>query len=590
MKILFDYMMKLSYILTLANYLTISLFPGLIMGLIMGLAPGMAQVPHRDDNPNQDRFPQSLPNPRPLSPTDKQQVPIQTPSKPTTVPSDETAVGEKIRVVKIQVKGSTVFRPLVFKPLVQPLEGQMVTLEDLNKVADAITQLYLNQGYITSRAIVGDQKIINGVVEIQVIEGGLEKIEVQGTHKLNPNYVRSRIAIGAAKPLSTAKLEEQLKLLRADPLFANVEASLRPGTGLGQSILVVRVVEANPLSGDVSVDNYSPPSVGSERLGVNTIDRNLTGRGDELNLSYYHTLEGGSNIYDFSYKMPLNPTNGTLQVRTSINTNKVIDSSFQTLDIHGESYLYEASYRQPILRSLRQEFALSLGFTYQDGQTFTFAGPTPFGAGPDAQGNSRTRVLKFGQDYVRRDFAGAWALRSLFSVGVGILDATTNPNPVPDGRFFSWLVQLQRVQRLGQDNLFIAQAELQLTPDALLPSEQYVLGGGESLRGYRQNIRSSDNGAKLSFEDRITLEKDTAGNTLLQIAPFVDLGYVWNVDSDPNTLQRPKFLAGAGMGLVMQILPRLNVRLDWALPIVNLSDRGNNAQDDGFYFSANYHL
>jgi hemolysin activation/secretion protein len=584
-------MMKMLSLLTLPKKLTIFPLSALSLGLMTGLSPSIAQIPHRDDNPNQERFPQTSPSLQPLSP-EKPPLPIQPPSDqtPTLTPPPETAPSEKIHVEKIRVKGSTAFTAKTFEPIIKPIEGHLVTLEELNKVADAITQLYLNHGYITSRAVLTDQKITNGIVEIQVIEGGLEKIEIQGTRKLSPSYVRSRIAIGASKPLSTAKLEEQLKLLRADPLFANVEASLRPGTGLGQSILIVRVVEANPLSGDLSIDNYSPPSVGSERLGVNTSDRNLTGRGDQLNLSYYHSLTGGSNIYDFSYIIPLNPMNGTFQLRTAINQNKVTDSTFQTLDIHGESYLYEASYRQPLLRSLRQEFALSLGFTYQDGQTFTFAGPTPFGAGPDAQGNSRTRVLKFGQEYVRRDFAGAWALRSLFSVGLGILNATSNSSPVPDGQFFSWLGQLQRVQRLGQDNLLIAQAELQLTPDALLPSQQYVLGGGESLRGYRQNLSSSDNGAKFSLEDRITLEKDSAGTTLLQVAPFVDLGYVWNVPTDPNPLQNQHFLAGAGMGLLVQIIPRLNVRLDWALPIINVSDRGTNAQDDGFYFSANYHL
>ncbi|HBL59579.1 MAG TPA: hypothetical protein DDZ80_14145, partial [Cyanobacteria bacterium UBA8803] len=34
----------------------------------------------------------------------------------------------------------------------------------------------------------------------------------------------------------------------------------------------------------------------------------------------------------------------------------------------------------------------------------------------------------------------------------------------------------------------------------------------------------------------------------------------------------------------------LNIQLDLALLFVNLGDRGNNAQDDGFYFSINYGL
>ncbi|HLO89053.1 MAG TPA: ShlB/FhaC/HecB family hemolysin secretion/activation protein [Nostocaceae cyanobacterium] len=547
------------------------------------ISPSLAQAPNPEGNSNQNRFPQPTPTLEPLRP--EQERPLQSIPTPENSGTPATAT---VQVQKIQVIGSTVFSQEEFNSITQPVEGRAVTLEELQKVADQITQLYLNKGYITSRAILVDQKIIDGVVQIQIIEGSVEKIEIQGTTRLNPNYVRSRVALGTGKPLSSNKLEDQLRLLRNDPLFSNVEASLRTGSSLGQSILIVRVKEANPFDAVLSIDNYSPPSVGSERLGIIASHRNLTGLGDELALSYYRSTQGGSNIYDFNYRVPLNPMNGTLQLRTTINNNQVIDPQLKAFDISGESQLYEVSYRQPLVRSLTEEFALSLGFAVQNGQTFTFAGPTPFGFGPDAEGNSRTRVIKFGQDYVRRDAAGAWGMRSLFSFGIDIFDATINSDPIPDGRFFSWLAQIQRVQRFSDDNLLIAQAELQLTPHGLLPSQQYVLGGGQSLRGYRQNVRAGDNGVKFSLEDRITLQRDAAGNATLQIAPFVDLGYIWNVDNNPNTLQRQRFLAGIGTGLLFQPIANLNLRLDYGLPLVNLDDRGINAQDDGFYFSASY--
>ncbi|AFZ24189.1 hemolysin activation/secretion protein [Cylindrospermum stagnale PCC 7417] len=546
--------------------------------------PTLAQAPNPQGDSNQNRFPQPVFIPAPLAPEQPPLQPTPTPERP---PANDSRI---IQVEKIQVTGSTFFKSEALNAITKTVEGRSVTLDELTKVADAITQLYLDRGFITSRAVLVDQTITNGIVKIQVIEGSLEKIEIEGTRRLNPNYVRSRIALGAGKPLATGKLEDQLRLLRADPLLSNVEASLRPGSSFGQSILVVRVVEANPFSGTLSIDNYSPPSVGSERLGVSAAQRNLTGLGDELAISYYRTTQGGSSIYDFSYRVPLNAMNGTLQLRTSINNNEVIDPAFKQFGISGESQLYEVSYRQPLMRSPREEFSLSLGFAVQNGQTFTFAGPTPFGFGPDAEGNSRTRVIKFGQDYVRRDANGAWGLRSLFSLGTGVFDATINSNPVPDGRFFSWLAQVQRVQRLNKDHLLIAQADIQLTPNALLPSQQFVLGGGQSLRGFRQNVRAGDNGFKFSLEDRMTLQRDASGNPVLQIAPFFDMGYIWNQSDNPNSLQRQKFLAGLGMGLLYQPIPKLNLRLDYGLPLVDLDDRGTNAQDDGFYFSANYSL
>ena len=546
--------------------------------------PAPPQITPQPD-PNRDRFLQPAPAPVPLTPETQPSV------QPTPTPTPSTESGsQSIQVNKVEVTGSTVFSQEQLNPITKPLEGQTVTIEALREAADKITQLYLNRGDITSRAILVDQAITNGVVQIRVIEGSLERIDIEGTRRLNPEYIRSRVRLGGGTPLNTGKLEDQLRLLRADPLFSNVEASLRAGTGIGQSILVVRVTEANPFQAYINIDNYSPPSVGSERLGANVLYRNLTGRGDEISAAYNHTTTGGADTFDLNYRVPLNAMNGTIQLRTSLNRNHVTQPPFDQFDIKGESQLYELSYRQPLVRTPREEFALSLGFAHQNGQTFTFAGPTPFGFGPDENGVSRTSVLKFGQDYVRRDVSGAWSLRSLFSLGTGLLDATINPDPTPDARFFSWLGQIQRVQVLNNNNFLILQGDVQLTPNSLLPSQQFVIGGGQSLRGYRQNVRAGDNGVRLSIEDRITIQRDPAGAPTIILAPFIDAGWIWNKADNPNVLQEERFLAGTGLGLIWTPLPRLNLRLDYGIPLVPIKDRGTNAQDKGFYFSVNYQL
>lgn len=550
-------------------------------------APSPAQIEIRQRiDPNRDRLIQPAPLPAP-APTE-QTSPIQPPTQPSQEPA-LPGTSQTIAVTKINVVGSTILRPGDWNQYTQPLEGRSVTLEELRQAADQITQLYLNQGYITSRAILADQTIRDGVVEIRVIEGALERIDIEGVQRLNPAYIRERIQLGTKPPLSREKLEDQLRLLKADPLFTNVEASLRPGTKLGQSVLVVRVSEAKPLEGLLAVDNFSPPSVGSVRLGGLISYRNLTGLGDSLSASYFRSTTGGSNVFDFSYRVPINPMNGTIQLRVAPETNRITDPDFEALDIRGNSQLYELSYRQPLIRTPREELALSFGFAIQNGQTFLFNDlPFGFGIGPDAEGRSRTRVLKFGQDYVKRDPQGAWAFRSQFNFGLYLFNPTINESPIPDGRFFSWLGQVQRVQRLGNDHLLIAQADLQLTPDSLLPSQQFVIGGGQSIRGFRQNARSGDNGFRISLEDRITLNRDEAGLPVLQLAPFIDFGTIWNRSDNPNRLPDQRFLAGGGIGLLWQPLPRLNIRLDYGIPFVRLRDRGGDAQDRGFYFSVNY--
>lgn len=545
-------------------------------------APTIAQIPPVP-NPNRDRIPQPQPIPSPL-PT---KPPVLTP--PQTTPNPTPGSDIKIAVTKVEVTGSTVFKPEELAKLTQGVEGKSVKLKDLQAVADSITALYLDRGYITSRAVLGEQSIVNGLVKIQILEGSLETLEIDGLKRLNKNYVESRVRLGLKIPLNKNQLEDQLQLLKSDALLESVEASLRPGSGVGKSILSLRVKESNPIAGNINVDNYSSPSVGSERFGGGLTYRNVTGLGDELSMSYNRSFPGGSNALDFSYRVPVNAMNGTVQLRVAPSNSKVIEQPFDSLDIRSNTELYELSYRQPLIRNPREEFALSLAFAVQNGRTTISGFPlTTVGSGTDIDGRGRTRVLKFGQDYTKRDAQGAWALRSQFSLGLNAFDATVSDTAKPDGRFFSWLGQVQRVQRLSNNQLIIAQADVQLSPDPLLPSQQFVIGGGQSLRGYRQNLRSGDNGIRLSLENRIAIQRNELGNPIFQLAPFVDAGWVWNQSNNTAQLANETFLASAGLGIIWEPIPRMLVRVDYAIPLIYNSDRKENAQDRGLNFSIGY--
>ncbi|PZO36393.1 MAG: ShlB/FhaC/HecB family hemolysin secretion/activation protein [Pseudanabaena frigida] len=496
-------------------------------------------------------------------------------------------IAQAIAIKKVEIIGSTILDKADLEGIIQTLEGKQVTPEQIQKAAQSITQIYADRGYITSQAVVDPQKTVDGIVTIQVIEGKVEKIEIQGLVNTNPDYVRSRVALGVGIPLNAAKLEDQLRLLRADPIFRNVEATLKAGTQNDSSILVVKVEEANQFGGFASIDNFSPPAVGSERYGGGLFFRNLSGNGDILTASYYGTTTSGSNQYDLSYSLPLNPMNGTLSLRYSPSNYRITQAPFDALNIRGNNNLFDISFRQPLIRSSVEELALSLGYAYQQGQTFAFNDlAIPFGIGPEADGTSRTSVIRFGQDYTLRDQFGAWALRSQFSLGTGLFGSTRVTTP--SASFFSWLGQIQRVQSLGTDSLLIGSLDLQLSADPLLSSQQFTIGGGQSLRGFRQNARTGDNGIRFSLENRIVALRNDIGTAFLQVIPFLDAGAVWNNSNNPNPLPSQNFLAGGGVGLLLTPIERLNLRLDYAIPFINLSDRGTNLQESAFYFSLGY--
>lgn len=453
-----------------------------------------------------------------------------------------------------------------------------------------ITQRYINAGYITSQATSQpiqtneDPSLTPFQQPILVVEGQLESIRVEGRERLRPAYVCDRLALGITSPLNIGKIEENLRLLQINPMLEKVGGSLLPTGKAGLSDLSVTVTEAYPFSANLSFDNYSPISLGSERVGLTLGYKNLTGLGDQIAGSYYVSTTGGLDILDFNYRVPLNPTDGALQLRLVPTWTRVTQSPFDVFNITGTNPLYEISYRQPLWKNLREEFALSVGFRYQDGRTLGLNRP-------DLASVSRTSVFQFGQDYSLRDETGLWFFRSQMNLGTGLFNATTNPSPLPSGEFFSWLGQAQRLQRLGRDNLLILQTDLQLTPDSLLPDYLFIIGGGQSLRGYRQNARSADNGIRFSVENRITLARDGDNNSVFELAPFVDFGAVWNSAGNPTQLPPNSVLVGPGLGLIWRDIlgmKGLSLRFDYGIPVVKLDNLTDNWQNDGLYFQLNY--
>lgn len=478
-----------------------------------------------------------------------------------------------IEVKTILVEGSTVFSPEVLAQTVAPFEGRALTLPELQAAANAVTQLYLNAGYITSEAVLPPQvDVQGGVVKLQVIEGELEEIRVVGTDRL-VTYVQQRIALAGTRPLNQNRLESQLQLLKRDPLFDNVEASLRQGQADGSSILIVQVTEAAAISGSLGFDTLSPPSVGEFRTGATLEYNNLAGWGDRLLASIYRSTTGGSYAYELSYLVPLNPMDGTLLLRATPSSYSITDPSEPTfeLGLRGSTESYEAQYRQPLIRTPQEELALSAGFRYRNGSTLLGGFITP---------PTVTSVVSFGQDYLRRDASGAWGVQSQFRIGTGLFDATTEPAPLPSvpsgpsgpsGEFFSWQVQVQRLQVLGPNHQLLVQGGIQLTPDSLLGSEQFFIGGDQSARGYYQNQRYGDNGLRFSVEDQITLLRNEDGSLLLGLNPFLDLGYVWASNSAVQATDQ-NFMLGTGVGVAMSPLENLDARIDVGLPLITLNE------------------
>jgi hemolysin activation/secretion protein len=509
-----------------------------------------------------------------------------TPTITEQLPEDPSKdIPETITVKNFKVLGSTVFSEEELAKITKPFTDRPISLTELFQVRSAITDFYTSKGYLNSGAFIPPQELKNGIVEIQILEGELEEINVKVEGRLKPEYVRDRIALGAKKPLNVNTLLETLQLLRLDPLIENISAELSAGANPGMSLLDIKVKGADTFALQGTYDNGRSPSVGSDRRIVELSEGNLLGFGDNVNFRYTNT--DGSNAFDLSYKIPLNARNGKLTLAYGNTDNDVIEKPFSPLDINSKSRYYEITFTQPVFQKPDREFIIGITGTRTESDTSLLDFKFPLSRGADDEGKTRISALRLFQEWTQRSEKEVFAVRSQLSLGFDALDATINDDDQPDSQFFVWRGQGQWVRRLDEDSLFLIRGDLQLAGGALVPLEQFSLGGINNVRGYRQDLLLSDSGFFLSSEVRLPIFKISKIKGVLQLTPFVDFGTAWNRDEeeiDPDTL------VSVGVGLNWQQGDRLNARIDWGIPLVEVDSNKDTLQERGIYFSINYKL
>ena len=537
----------------------------------------IAQITPRPVNPSPQPLPQIEPLPPPDDLLQPQPVPSLSPqSPPLQIPG-------KITVKQFAVVGSTVFSATELAEVLKPFTNRPISFAELLEVQTTVTQLYFDQGYLTSGAFIPPQTLQDGTVTIEVIEGQVEEIEISGLERLNSSYIRSRIESGIQTPLNQNQLFQYLQLLQLNPLIERLSANLTAGTRPGLSRLEIEVEEAPAFFAQLSADNLRSPSVGTVRLQATTSHNNLTGFGDRLNVTYYRT-EGSDTLDDLSYTIPINSKNGTISLRHRHTSSEIIEEPFNEIDIDTNYRTYEISFRQPIYQTPSREIALGLTGSVEESKTTLLGEPFPGSIGAEDDGEINISSLRFFQEYASRSTTDVFVARSEFYLGINVFGATVN-NQAPDGRYFSWRGQAQYLRLLAPETVFLIRSDIQLAPISLFPQEQFSLGGGLSVRGYRQDVLLADNGVFISSEFRFPILRVRNWDASLQLTPFVDFGTVWN----SNELELIEdTLSSVGVGLRFQVGSRFSAQLDWGIPILDIDNNGDSLQEEGIYFYLRY--
>ena len=458
--------------------------------------------------------------------------------------------------------------------LLLPVTGSQIETTTLLTTKDKINQLFVTNGFINTGMVIPDQQIHKGVLKLDFISGKISDLQISS--RLKDKYISSRLEIN--EPFNLVQLQDALKLLEQNPLVSRIDARVAPGARPGEATLALDV-ETNPrFSLGLDVANDRSPSIGSQTAKIRASASNLTGWGETFQLGA--SVTEGLDAQDVAIAVPLTAGGANLEVQYALSDSSVIEEPFNEIDVESETESLGLQLNWPILKTLSSELSLQLSFDVRRNQTSLLGQPFSFSEGA-INGESKVAPLRVAVSYTEQNINDSLAARFSISRGTSKFDATEGSN-VTDGRFTSYLAQVQYSKLLAKKFHITAKALAQHAADPLLSIEKYALGGIETIRGYRQNQVVRDNAYLASLEAHYRPELPI----WIDLIGFLDWGRGEN-HKDSTSIGHSD-LASVGVGVVVKHSQRFSFELYLAHGFDDFKASEYDLQDDGVHFRLGY--
>lgn len=473
---------------------------------------------------------------RPLQLPGKQTLDLNLPDAPST---EAKQGGPTLQVSGFTLQGNSAIASDELLPLLSDLQGRTVSLGELQAGANRITTLYRKRGYPLARAYIPAQEIDGGVVQISVLEGRYGEIVLNDTAQLSGAALAPLAALKPGEAVRGDSLERSLLLLSDTP-GVEVKSTLKPGTAVGASDLLVDVMPGPLLSGSVDADNYGNRFTGEYRLGGTLNVNSPLGLGDRLSLRAMGSDEE-QQYGRIAYQLPIGPWATQVGVAYS-DMDYQLAKDFEDLDAHGNARITSAYAIQPLVRS--RDFSLYTQVQFDDkrlkddiDQADSKSDKHSRVVTTSITGNSRDTLLGGGIN----SFALAWSQGSLNIDGADA-QSTDDLTARTQGRFHKINPSLVRLQRLSERFSLYGQLQGQWADGNLDSSEKLFLGGAYGVRAYPQGEASGDQGWLANLELRYALTDAWQLNT------FLDHGEVRLNKNTWSDGENHRSLSGAGIG------------------------------------------
>ncbi|MBM0106710.1 ShlB/FhaC/HecB family hemolysin secretion/activation protein [Steroidobacter sp. S1-65] len=481
--------------------------------------------------------------------------------------------------------------------LEQPPEG--FSINQLQEVASKVATYYRERGYILAQAFVPEQEVVGGEVSVQVLEGTLAEIQVEGNRGYRANVLERPFDALLGQPIEKNSIESALLTLTNYP-GVTAFGVLGAGREVGTSRLTVRVQSEDRFELETALDNHGSQFAGEYRGQLVFTFNDPLRRADRLQLiGLYAVDESDSSTHGLygglDYEIPLFSPRDSLRVLHLTNTYTIgaSSASLVAVDTEGETQVDEIGYRHDFPRSRLGSASIGLAFNVKS---------ATFDAPPTAIYEDKLTTARVDAQWERIDtrFRGMNHFTLSYTHGFkDLFDSLDDYDAAAvggasrfgaSGEFDKISLQIQRLQRLTQNTSVLLRVDGQYSDDPLVSLEQFSLGGPNSVRAYSVSEVLAERGGVASVElilgapgiaKRPAFGSYTWGQ-LLQLSVFADYAKGWLNAPLLSGQEESVELSGAGGALQFAVPGRVFARLEVATPLSNRPV--GNDRDPQFYF------
>ena len=467
-----------------------------------------------------------------------------------------------------RVLGADLLTQVELEGILGPFLGPGRKLSDVEDARAALEKVYADKGYQAVTVAIPPQTVKGGVVTLQVTEGKIDRLRVKGARYFLPSEIKRQApSLAEGKVPNLDAMVKDIVAMNQLP-DRRVTPVLRAGAVPGTVEVDLDVKDELPLHGSLEVNNRHSPGTTATRVNGSVHYDNLWQQGHSLSLAFQlapQRLKDGE-VFSASYlaRFPDAPwlslgLNGLLQ-QSDVST-------LGGIAVSGRGQVFGARANFTLPGNAGFFHSVSAGVDYkrfQEAVTF----------GTDSQRNPIEYWPATAQ-YTASALSGSshTDLSASAVANIRALSSSTarfdNKRNGASANFTYFRGSAEHTQDLPLRLQGYVKGQGQYTADPLVGSEQFTVGGAETVRGYLEAQAAGDYGVAATAELRSPALQVGEALENWRLHLFVDFGRVRVREAPPG--QTALFhLLSLGGGTRLKLLHHLAGTVEIGLPLTSI--------------------